>query len=217
MKTTDLAKIPVLALAAAAAFLAVADARPPAPQPVRPAVPPATAARVGTNILSVAEAKLRAKTLLDDEIEFNHLSFAPENRAAAEAHYYKEAVERWITSRILSDEARRLGMGASKGEMNLQLVKMDKTLRAKRRTTLKEFAAKCPFGSETLMKDVENAVLAEKLLKREVADKIPVPDAAGASAGDAAKKAAAVRRAKFPAAFKAYYKTLEARADVERF
>ena len=204
-------------IAAAAAAFCTAAAGAEAPQP---------AATAGGEFLSPGEAKARAALLLADEIKFNHLTYDPSRQDEVERYYYSQAVERWTLNRTLAGEARRLGLTATRSEINIQILKMDKVLRAKRGISAKEFIENCPFGSEAMMKDVENAVLIDKLLKREVFDKIavtpeetakhmkpakgPLPEKTAAALAARARNAA--RREKFPAAFREYAAALMKRS-----
>lgn len=223
----------VFSAAAAAAAIAVRAAAPaaPAPAPAKPAF----AAMVGSNVLSAAEADARGKVLLEDERRFNMLSYTPDMQQEAEAHYRNEAVERWICNKVLADEARRLGFKASAAEISAQILKMDSVLRRKRGVTADKFIKSCPFGEDVLRADIENAVLIDKLLAAEVFAKIPVSDAEMLAAVDAARAAnaklkpgarkapetaaaaiVAVRRKKFPAAFRAWYAGLRKKAAVKK-
>ncbi len=213
------------AIAALAAFAACCRAAAAQDAPV---------ARVGTNTLSRAEADARADVLIEKARRTEHLTFPPEMLEETRAYYRVQAADLWIATRILADEAARQGFGAVDSEISARIGKMDKILRKKRGITAETFIETSPLGREREMKDIAEAIAIDKLLAKEVAPAIKISRDEIASELEAARRPRArggavraagfterdaenaVRKRKFPNAFRAYYAKLAAKADIDK-
>ena len=124
------------------------------------------------SILTSAELDLRARNMLDDVRRMGR-NVPKEREREALAGFRRDAVKQWFLKQVLCDEAVRQGFTVTPPDEKEEMAKVVASLK-RHKLTVEQFFKDGPLPESVKRADFRAAILAGKLARREVSDKINV-------------------------------------------
>ena len=149
--------------------------------------PPATAAApvemapdhivamVNGTPLTWAVMEQRAMGFLKDDVETNHLVIPNGRMEEAKEHFRRRSISTFVYKTVMMDEAAQQNIALANSDRQEGLRVLANTLKARNWTT-NDFFQKGPMGEEVMRREFEDGLVIDKLLKKNVREKIKVDD-----------------------------------------
>ncbi|MDX9868263.1 MAG: peptidylprolyl isomerase [Kiritimatiellia bacterium] len=162
------------------------------------ASPDYVVAKVNGTPLTWEEMDRRAMGYLKDDVEINHLVIPSNRLEEAREHFRRRAVNAFVFKTIMLDEALQRKIAVTEADRQAGLRALQNSLKARNWTT-NDFFERGPQGPERMRREFEDGLIIDKLLAREVRDKIRVGEAELAEAMGVLHQTNRLRRARLEA------------------
>ncbi|HPC49574.1 MAG TPA: peptidylprolyl isomerase [Kiritimatiellia bacterium] len=133
-------------------------------------------AKVNGTPLTWEEMDRRAMGYLKDDVEVNHLVIPSNRLEEAREHFRRRAINAFVFKTVMLDEALKRKIAVTEADRQAGLRALQHTLKSRNWTT-NDFFERGPQPPRMMRREFEDGLIIDKLLKREVRDKIRVEEA----------------------------------------
>jgi peptidyl-prolyl cis-trans isomerase C len=146
----------------------------PAAQPAEMA-PDHVVAMVNGTPLTWADMEKRAMGYLKDDVEVNHLVIPTNRMEEAKEHFRRRSIKAFVFKTVMMEEAANQKIALVEADRQEGLRSLAVSLKSRNWTT-NDFFLKGPMGEEMMRREFEDGLVIDKLLKRNVREKLKVSD-----------------------------------------
>ena len=149
-----------------------------APKPAAQAAemaPDHIVAMVNGTPLTWANMEKRAMGYLKDDVEVNHLVIPASRMAEAKEHFRRRSINAFVFKTVMMDEATNQKIALVEADRQEGLRSLAASLKVRNWTT-NDFFLKGPMGETMMRQEFEDGLMIDKLLKRDVREKLKIGD-----------------------------------------
>ena len=132
-------------------------------------------AMVNGTPLTWANMERRAMGYLKDDIEVNHLAVPTNRMEEAKEHFRRRSISAFVFKTVMMDEAANQKIALAEVDRLDGLRALEVTLKSRNWTT-NDFFQKGPMGEAVMRQEFEDGLVIDKLLKRNVREKLKIGD-----------------------------------------